>query len=489
MKVEDVDYDSDFDGSTFSDDDINNPKEEATHSHSILALLFVCTFGIMFESSDNNNHKRTNIKKTKEEREAPWEFVETWAPSMFKRQFRMDRLSFFDLLEKIISIFPGTFGSGKENYCYSCRQGNNAHGHHIPLQIKLCVTLRLLAGASYLDMIWYGVSMGHVETVFVDTLHLIDAALPDSEWFDCHETTDFDKMAHEWSSVMINAKGTDLMPGTILAGDGLVVQIQAPCESDRDGGDLAGYRNRKGYFALIVQAFCDAFCMFRYFEISWPGATPDLVAYKQTALYHMFTSQPPKIPVRFHMVLDEAYSSIGGNQHLCPFSKHQLRTERSRDPQLYSKMKAFNNSLSSQRITIERAFGMLVRKWGIFWRPIAYGLVTIALIVKVCAKLHNFCIMRWKKIGTRADDIARMEEDYVSYRDAEIFRAGQPQNVADEEDVEGDGVVREMMINAQLPDPNPNAAGCSERKQYLMDHIYNSGFFYDVVTDDLISRR
>ena len=58
-------------------------------------------------------------------------------------------------------------------------------------------------------------------------------------------------------------------------------------------------------------------------------------------------------------------------------------------------MLAFNNILSSQKITIERAFGILVRRWGILWRPITYRLDKIATIARVCAMLHNICVDRW----------------------------------------------------------------------------------------------
>ena len=62
-------------------------------------------------------------------------------------------------------------------------------------------------------------------------------------------------------------------------------------------------------------------------------------------------------------------------------------------------MKAFNVILSSERITIERAFGMYVRKWGILWRPLEYSVKDNALILKVCAKLHNFSINNWMRTG------------------------------------------------------------------------------------------
>jgi hypothetical protein len=83
----------------------------------------------------------------------------------------------------------------------------------------------------------------------------------------------------------------------------------------------------------------------------------------------------------FHMMLDEAYGSIGGNQHLIPFSKHQLIKARNESLSKYRKMKAFNNILSSQRITIERAFGIFMRKWGIMWRPLEHALCTNSLII------------------------------------------------------------------------------------------------------------
>ncbi len=49
---------------------------------------------------------------------------------------------------------------------------------------------------------------------------------------------------------------SSFLVGTVLAGDGLVVQIVAPSEEDRKGLDLASFRNRKGCWGLIVQGFC-----------------------------------------------------------------------------------------------------------------------------------------------------------------------------------------------------------------------------------------
>jgi hypothetical protein len=36
----------------------------------------------------------------------------------------------------------------------------------------------------------------------------------------------------------------------------------------------------------------------------------------------------------------------------------------------YWKMRAFNHELSSKRITIERVFGMIIKRFGMLWQPI-----------------------------------------------------------------------------------------------------------------------
>ena len=78
--------------------------------------------------------------------------------------------------------------------------------------------------------------------------------------------------------------------------------------------------------------------------------------------------------------------------HLTPYSLYQFKCAKRNNQLLYFKMLAFNNVLSSQRITIERAFGILVRRWGILWRPIAYSLNRVGKIVRVCPMLHNICV-------------------------------------------------------------------------------------------------
>ena len=92
------------------------------------------------------------------------------------------------------------------------------------------------------------------------TVSFVNKALLDMLSFDFLTSEDeFRSISKEWSDIQIRKRGYDLMPGAFLAGDELVVQIVSPTVEDRAGLDLGAYRNRRGYFGLIVQDFCNAY--------------------------------------------------------------------------------------------------------------------------------------------------------------------------------------------------------------------------------------
>jgi len=53
---------------------------------------------------------------------------------------------------------------------------------------------------------------------------------------------------------------------------------------------------------------------------------------------------------------------------------------------------SYNFHLSQLRINIECAFGMLTRRWGIFWRRLECRFDKVAHVILCCMKLHNLCI-------------------------------------------------------------------------------------------------
>jgi hypothetical protein len=55
---------------------------------------------------------------------------------------------------------------------------------------------------------------------------------------------------------------------------------------------------------------------------------------------------------------------------------------------------AFNYWLSHSRQAVERSFGMLTQRWGIFWRPLRFSFDLWSLVAMAAMKLHNVCIDR-----------------------------------------------------------------------------------------------
>lgn len=231
-------------------DNLRNTKKQKKSPSLAFGLLALTNDTIQFNEIEGESKKRR--AKAIRNREESWSFITSWDDNLFRRQFRLSREDFFLLCEKCKSVYPGKSTCGMTNYQFALTKGRNSTpcSGPITMEIKLAITLRILAGASYLDLIWYGVQLDSVHPIFLFTLKLLDEVLPNKEIFNFDPTDDeafgnqINQIASEWSSIMVRKKGFDLFKGTILAGDGLVVPIVAPTEDDRNGLDLGAFRNR-----------------------------------------------------------------------------------------------------------------------------------------------------------------------------------------------------------------------------------------------------
>ena len=311
-------------------------------------------------------------------------FIQRWARQlddvMFRRQFCLCREDFGYVVSKISAVLN-----------VNRQQAINSSGSPIMVELMLMITLRILAGASYLDMIQYHVHVDSVNKIvwsFVCAVHSeVDNIKIAKDEEECI------KLARVWSDIQQKRWGEVLTPGTIYAGDGLIIEIMQPDLETLRGRPIQVFRNRKNIWAVNAQGFCDANTRFGVLDIKWPGGTNDIVAYNMTDLCHKARGGT-YFPAWVRFVLDEAYGSIGG-MHLTPYTLSQLKYAKRTNIEEYYKLIAFNNVLSSQRITIERALGILIRRWGILWRPITYSLEKVPKIIRVCAMLHNICVDRW----------------------------------------------------------------------------------------------
>jgi hypothetical protein len=113
-----------------------------------------------------------------------------------------------------------------------------------------------------------------------------------------------------------------------------------------------------------------------------------------------------RLPPRFHIVLDEAY--VCTDQELSPWRGKNLPPEKD----------AFNYMLSKQRQCIERAFGILVKRWGIFWKALTIKLSNIPMVIRTACKLHNFII---DKYGEQNEEAIETYEHAESLAETKVF--------------------------------------------------------------------
>ena len=128
------------------------------------------------------------------------------------------------------------------------------------------IFLRLLAGGSYLDLIWYGVQLDSVRYIFKSMLSLFKKAYPAKEVMNFNPSSpDFQTkilpdIARDWSKCSRQKFiGFDLLSGgrpggTILAVDGFVQPILPPSEKDLRGMNRKHFWNRKGFMGLSCQS-------------------------------------------------------------------------------------------------------------------------------------------------------------------------------------------------------------------------------------------
>jgi hypothetical protein len=277
------------------DDDDDLMVQNRRHMDPARIRVGLALMSIMeLEGSDllgiGPNLRKCNVKR---DRSLIIEWANSVEDEMFRRQFRLTRHDFYYVLIKIeIDL--------KKNV----QQAVNSSGSSVSPFLMLLITLRILAGASYLDMIHYHVHIDSVASIVWETvcsmhkrIDNINVAQNESE---CRV------LANEWAKIQQCRWGSFMTPGTIYAGDGLVIEIQQPSVKDLRGRAIGVFRNRKGLWGLIAQGFCNANTRFSVFDVKWPGGTNDIIAYNMTDLCAKAKSD--FFPPWATFVLDEAYA-------------------------------------------------------------------------------------------------------------------------------------------------------------------------------------
>lgn len=376
-------------------------RRKAIHSHSIMGnldstpicadiLQEVISEEVSYDEEEENNgvpntrrpySNRTSAPRTRN-RAYALEEMDALNEKEFTRMFRLNRQKFYWLLEKVTPLIAG----------HASQDGHRYHtDREISPKTKLACTLRFLAGGSYLDICFaFGVSTSifyKENGVLWPTMGAIDAVLKIG--FPLH-----DPVWMEETSKGFAAFNGGQMEGCVMAIDGWVCRTRCPTLNEVT--NQIAYRNRKGMWGLVVMAGCDHKCRFTMLSVVCPGSTNDSLAWRMTEIYRTVV-EPGLLPAQYYIICDEAVSA--DESVLSPFGGRGLGKWRD----------SFNYHLSAMRQCIERAFGLLTRRFGIFWRALACDFSRWHLIIRVCAKLHNVCIDsddQGENIATAAEDHA-----------------------------------------------------------------------------------
>jgi hypothetical protein len=335
----------------------------------------------------------------------------------FRRMFRMQRASFDKLCDAIITkVGKGVFKSegwllSHERQHKSVDAALLALGGMVSGEIKLAITLRLLAGASYLDLLAiYGVASKTVYEVFHQCVGWICLTFnfPMAEWIRKKDDKSLNRVAEGFSAA------TDgVFSPCIGALDGIAIKIKSPTVSELIP-DPGNYFCRKGFYALNVQAICDKNRRVLWVSTGHKGSTHDSAAWAETKLCQDLEELADWLVQHgFFLIGDSAYPLLP--YFLVPFS----------DPLPNSPEDAFNFWLSNSRIQIECTFGELVMRWGIFWRKLTFSIEQIGKIINAAMLLHNFLVdEREAEQGLNAEEAAffrtfslREQDDRAGFSD------------------------------------------------------------------------
>ncbi|XP_073057627.1 uncharacterized protein [Primulina eburnea] len=168
--------------------------------------------------------------------------------------------------------------------------------------------------------------------------------------------------------------------GCLGALDGTYISVQV------SNVDKAKYRNRKGTTSINVLGICNRDMQFIYALTGWEGSAADARVLRDA----VNRQDGLKIPRGCYYLCDNGYPNVEG--FLTPYRRTRYHMNQwvggSFAPQNYKEF--FNSKHCHARNVIERAFGLLKRRWAILCSPSFYPLKVHNRIVMACILLHNF---------------------------------------------------------------------------------------------------
>ncbi|XP_050726615.1 putative nuclease HARBI1 isoform X1 [Eriocheir sinensis] len=282
----------------------------------------------------------------------------------FTEQFRLKKESVNDIILKIGDCLP---------------QSTDRRGCRVPPHLQVLLALAAMASGSHQEVIgdYFDVSQTTVSQCLARVASAIAGLI--------HQYITFPtgNMLHK---VIEDFRAIAGMPGVVGCIDCTHFQIIKPPRNDSEI-----FKCKKGYFSLNIQAICGPDLLFYNIVSRWPGSVDDASIFENSRIHDDL--QDGILPG--HLLGDSGYSN---RQYLLtpllsPNGPHEER---------------YNASHIQTRNTIDRAFGVLKRRFAYLGKSIRTNLETTKAIIVASAILHNIAV---KTRLNMEDDINAVNEN------------------------------------------------------------------------------
>ena len=285
----------------------------------------------------------------------------------FKERYRLTLESFNKLLELLRPLLQTVNSEMAERSKPWCEEPAVAP------EARLAICLRYLAGGQMTDLrIIYFVSKAQgYESVWrcVDAINSKLSPLDPLGPGGCY--VDEDKMATIERDFRAASRSA-WFKGCIGALDGCDFAQFSPGVAVPN--PMRYFVERKGKYCILCIAICDHLRRYLWWDMSVVPQTHDSLAFKTTALGQAIANGEISHPCFAPFLNADPAFSAGPNM-VVPIKDND-----------------FDFFQSSSRMPIECSFGILVRRWGILWRPLTMRFDKRAPVISACMNLHNFCI-------------------------------------------------------------------------------------------------
>mmetsp|Transcript_14721 Transcript_14721/g.19568 ORF Transcript_14721/g.19568 Transcript_14721/m.19568 type:complete len:434 (-) Transcript_14721:134-1435(-) len=365
----------------------DSSSDEEEELNAIIAVVkrrrLMCAAALAICLEEEENHSRESSPRTIPTRKNWLEHVAQVGRRVFKKMYRLDLENFNRLLGYIRD----------EITTENVEMARRSSGSEVCAEVRLAMTLRYLAGGSMWDIrLIFDVS--HDE--FYRSVWRVVDAINNYEGFKVVFPIDDVEKLSEIESVFRSKSSHEMITGCVGAIDGCLLWQKNPGIAVHNPNRY--YCARKEKHALLLMAIVDADRRIIFYDISCTPSTHDSLAWDSTPLAQRFAAGD----------LCERFFIFGDSAFVCTRSMITPGNDTN-----------FNYFLSELRVNSECAFGEMIRRWGILWRPLEMEFSRRADVIACCIRLHNFCVDR--RLSIEAELMA--DEDEIEIQPGRRVRA------------------------------------------------------------------